>query len=217
MSKKRGLYIVFEGIVGSGKSTQIALLFQKLAVLGFVQIQTKEPGGDEVADAIRKTVQGTAFTIPVEPLVEVYLYAASRAQTLLSVVEPALKAGTIVLADRSFLSSVSFQGFGRRLGSATVLEVNRLAVQEYMPDYVIHLDIPVEVGIGRTLDADGDRFESEPQEFHERCAAGYREIRMMPEFKNIWHTVDGTGTVEEVHERIWAVMQPLVEEWQNQG
>jgi len=217
MKKRRGLYFVFEGIVGSGKSTQIALLAEKLRALGISLVQTKEPGGDEVADAIRQVVQGTVFSIPVQSLVEVYLYAASRAQTLRSIVQRALEAGKIVLADRSFLSSVSFQGFGRELGIDTVLEVNRLAVQELLPDYVIHIDIPVEIGIERAFDPHGDRFESEPPDFHERCAVGYREISQIPEFQKIWHTIDGVGDIDVVAERVWAVVQPLVEEWQTQG
>lgn len=217
MKKRRGLYIVFEGIVGSGKSTQVALLEKTLAGLGLSIVQTKEPGGDEVADAIRQVVQGTVFSIPVQSLVEVYLYAASRAQTLRSIVRPALETGKIVLADRSFLSSVSFQGFGRELDIDAVLEVNRLAVQGLLPDHVIHIDIPVEIGIERAFDPDGDRFESEPPEFHERCANGYRMLSAMPEFQKIWNTIDGMGSVDDVAKRVWAVIQPIIEKWQTQG
>lgn len=217
MPKRKGLYIVFEGIVGSGKGTQLALLGDRFDALDLPTVRTREPGGDEVAEMIRTVVQGTKFSIPMEPIAETYLYAAARAQTLRSIVGQALMVGKILLSDRSFFSSVAFQGFGRVFGADTVIEVNQHAVEQYLPDLVIHLEIPVHVGLERTFDEDGDRFESEPQEFHERCAAGYREISMMPEFNNIWHTVDGIGTVEEVHERIWTVVQPLVEEWQNQG
>ncbi len=211
MPKQRnGHYIVFEGIVRSGKSTQLALLVERLKALDLPIVQTKEPGGDEVADAIRRVVQGMQFEIPIEPLVEVYLYAASRAQTLRRIVIPALREGNIVLADRSFFSSLAFQGFGRELGLDTVLTVNRLAVGDTIPDHVIHIDTPAEVAVQRALFPDDDRFETELLEFHQRCADGYQAIGRTPEFRNIWHTVDGTGSIDDVAMRVWKVMDSII-------
>lgn len=213
MQKK--LYVVFEGITGSGKGTQADLLAEKL--LGFDVVTTREPGGDEIAEAIRRLVQGTEFTVAMEFVAEAYLYAAARAQSLRSIVQPALKRDAVVIADRSVFSSIAFQGGGRNLGVQTVLEINAHALGALKPDCVIHLALPCELALSRTFDQDGDKFERETLDFHRRCDAAYHEIGRHPDFVGIWNTIDGVGDIDVVAERVWAVVQPLVEEWQTQG
>jgi len=217
MKKRRGLYIVFEGITGSGKGTQVSILIEALRALGFDVITTREPGGDEIAEAIRKLVQGTYFEIPMEPVTEAYLYAAARAQSLRHIVKTALEQGTLVVADRSVFSSMAFQGKGRGVGIETVLNINEIALDGLIPDCVIHLDLPCEVALSRTFDGEGDRFEREAIEFHQGCTDAYHEIGQMPQFRAIWNTIDGMGSVDDVAERVWAVIQPIIEKWQTQG
>ncbi len=215
--RRKGLYIAFEGITGSGKGTQVSILVEALRGLGLDVITTREPGGDEIAEAIRKLVQGTYFEIPIEPVTEAYLYAAARSQSLRRIVKTALEQGTLVVADRSVFSSVAFQGKGRRIGIETVLNINEIALDGLIPDCVIHLDLPCEVALARTFDREGDRFEREAIEFHQGCADAYQEVGQMPQFRAIWHTIDGMGSVDDVTERVWAVIQTFIEEWQNQG
>jgi len=202
--KKLGKYIVFEGIVGSGKSTQSRRLYDYLVgrIEGIPIILTREPGGSEIADTIRKIVQATQFTESMHPVCEAYLYAASRAQTLHGVVRPVLKSGGIVISDRSFISSLAFQGFGRRLGKTAILEINAIAVRNFVPNIVIYLDVKPEVGLARIGDQTGDKFEREAVPFFERVRRGYLEISRMPDFQNKWITIDGEQTEPGVFAQI---------------
>ena len=112
-----GCYIVFEGVVGSGKTTQSKRLVEVLRSR-FPEreiIWTREPGGDDIAEAIRALAQGAAYAKNMDPICEAYLFAAARAQSLRTVVKPAVDRGALVIADRNFISSVAFQGFGRGL------------------------------------------------------------------------------------------------------
>ena len=122
-----GRYIVFEGVVGTGKTTQSKRLVEELKKQ-FPEkevIWTREPGGSEIAEAIRTLVQATPFTEKMDPMCEAYLYASARAQSLRTVVLPVLAKGGIVVADRSFCSSVAWQGFGRGLGFETKIRAER--------------------------------------------------------------------------------------------
>lgn len=194
------MYIVFEGLLGSGKTTQSKRLveFLKGAFPGREVIWTREPGGSEIADAVRALVQATPFTETMDPVCDAYLYAASRAQTLRSVVAPVIARGGIVVSDRSFASSVAIQGFGQGLGFEKVFEINMPAIANHLPDVIIELRVEPGNALARTSDAKGDKFESYPLDFHERCAEGYRALSEHPVVKNIWRTVDGTGTPDEV-------------------
>ncbi|MEM3374284.1 MAG: dTMP kinase [Candidatus Woesearchaeota archaeon] len=193
-------YIVFEGIVGCGKSTQARLLFSFLnEKYPNSVLLTKEPGGSEVADSIRKIAQGTSFNEEMNPYTEAYLYAASRAQTLRNVVLPNLNQGKIVISDRSFLSSLAFQGYGRNLGFENVLLINKVAVS-VMPGLVIYLDVPPEIAVKRANDKKGDKFESMNLEFHNRVLKGYEEIfkrNLVPYVK-----IDGNRKIEQVFEDV---------------
>lgn len=154
MTERSGKYIVFEGIVGSGKTTQSKLLAERLKATW-----TREPGGSEIADAIREIVQGTEFGETMEPVCEAYLYAASRAQTLRAIVKPILDKGGTVVADRSVFTSLTYQAVARGLGMETILEINKIAVGDIWPDKVFYIDLPVEMALARTADTVGDKFE----------------------------------------------------------
>lgn len=200
----RGVYIVFEGVVGTGKTTQSKLLVERLKenYPDREIIWTREPGGSEIAEAIRVLVQGTTFGEEMDPVCEAYLYASARAQSLRSVVRPAIERGAIVIADRSFATSVTFQGAGRGLGTELVLTINESAIRDCLPDAVIEIDMDPDVGLKRTFDAKGDKFETMPVEFFHRCREGHRELAAHPMLEGKWHRIDGEGNIEEVAAKI---------------
>ncbi len=207
--ENESLYIVFEGVVGTGKSTQskqlLTYLQQKFPNRQI--IWTREPGGSEIAEAIRKVVQGTPFNEQMDPVCEAYLYAAARAQSLRTVVAPVLASGGIVIADRSFLTSVAWQGFGRELGFDAIWKINEAAVGEFLPNLVFCLDLDPTEALRRTSDAAGDKFESLPPAFFARCRDGYNFLANHPKFSNLWQTIDAAGTKEEVFQRILERLQ----------
>ena len=203
------MYIVFEGVVGVGKTTQSKMLVERLQQLfpDKKVIWTREPGGSEIADTIRNVVQGQKFNEEMDPLCEMYLYAASRAHTLRTVVKPVLDAGGIVVADRSVFTSVSWQGYGRALGAETVLRVNAEAVQGMLPDVVLYLAGDLDETLARTFDAQGDKFEAFPRAFFDACAKGYEALAHDDRFAALWETVASEGTKEEVSERIMTALK----------
>ncbi len=206
MSKPKGLYIVFEGVIGSGKTVQSQRLVSKLQQ-EFPDrnvVWTREPGGSEIAGEIRRVVQGMLFTEDMNPICEQYLYAASRAQTLRIIVEPVIKQGGIVVADRSVFTSLAFQGFGRGLGIKTVLEVNKVAVGDIWPDLVVFLDLNLDAAMSRTKDKQGDKFELMDKKFFARVRQGYLEIAR--KYKKTMKIVDGKGSIDEVADRVWQVV-----------
>ncbi len=200
----KSLYIALEGVIGSGKSTQVKLLanyfkehYPKKRV-----IITKEPGGSEIANEIRRTVQGIHIKERMEPICETYLYAASRAQTLRSVVKPTLDKGGVVIADRSFCSSLANQAFGRKLGIKAVWEINKPAIGDIMPDLIFFIDTDITTGIQRSFDKEGDKFESLGKAFHTKILRGYYELAKLPFLKKRFVTVDGNRSIDEVHAEI---------------
>lgn len=201
-----GRYIVFEGVVGTGKTTQSKMLVEHLTrqFPGREVLWTREPGGSEIAEAIRKVVQATPFAEHMDAVCEAYLYAAARAQSLRSVVRPVLERGGVVIADRSVCSSIAWQGFGQSAGFDTVWNINAGAVEGLLPDAVLYLDLPVDVGMSRTFDAAGDKFEKFPAAFFEKCREGYAAIATDDRFRTLWHAIDASGTREDVFSRILA-------------
>jgi dTMP kinase len=202
------MYIVLEGIVGTGKSTQATKLAEFLQQK-FPErevVLTREPGGTEISETIRKVVQGMEFEEEMEHLCEAYLYAASRAQSLRKIVKPVLEKGGIVISDRSFLSSLTNQAFGRDLGFETVYNINQEAIKEYMPDLIFYLEYDIKKGMERVYDEKGDKFERMPEEsylpFYTKVGQGYEFISQHPDFKDRFLRIDASGSEEEVFESI---------------
>lgn len=166
------MFVTFEGIDGSGKSTQAELLRARLEADGFDVVVTREPGGTELGERIRDLVLHGGH---VSPWAEALLYAASRAQHVDEVIRPALERGAWVVCDRYVDSSVAYQGVGRELGLERVLDLNLAAVGGLMPDRTFLLELDVAASSGR-LQGDHDRLEREPGDFHTRVADGYREL-----------------------------------------
>lgn len=172
----RGKFVTFEGCEGSGKSTQLRLLSEKLTALGVEFIVTREPGGSEIAEKIRTIIldkQNGAMCDECEAL----LYAASRIQHLHDTVEPALAAGKLVLCDRYVHSSLAYQGYARGLGAKYVETINATALKNYTPDLTLFFNISPEDAFIRKHGADqNDRMEQQGLGFHKKVYGGYREL-----------------------------------------
>lgn len=211
METTKGTYIAFEGVVKCGKTTQSKLFVEHLKKLYLNRevIWTREPGGSEIADEIRRVVQGTPFKEEMHPIAEAYLYAASRAHTLRTVIGPALERNAIVVSDRSYWTSAVFQGFGRGLGYGKVMSINDDAVGDLKPDKVVFIDMPdLNLAMQRAIDVLGDKFENMPLEFFQKCREGYLYLaKCYPEH---FLTIDGTGSIEEVHQRIAQALMGFV-------
>jgi dTMP kinase len=161
---------------GSGKSTQLALLADRLRARGLTVVTVREPGGTPVSDAIRKLLLDPANSIA--PAAELLLFSAARAQLAAEVIAPALAAGAVVLADRFGWSTLAYQGYGRGLESEAIFDAFRIACGPVWPVHSFLLDLPVSAIAGR-LKAGGrpaDRMESAGDGFFEKVRAGYRAI-----------------------------------------
>ncbi|GAM08199.1 thymidylate kinase [Geobacter sp. OR-1] len=173
-----GCFITFEGIEGCGKTTQINLLAIRLNELGYETVVTREPGGCPISDQIRSILLN-GNNNAMEPLAELLLYAAARAQHVSEVISPALEADKIVLCDRFTDATLAYQGFARGLDKALIENLNQLASFSIRPHMTFLFDCPVEIGLSRAispLDSQGvreDRFEKESLAFHQRVRDGY--------------------------------------------
>lgn len=191
------MFISLEGIDGSGKSTQAKLLAE---ALGPETLLIREPGGTEAAERIRELLADPS--VELDPLAELLLFLAARADLTARVIRPALEAGRDVVSDRFADSSVAYQGAARGLGVGETISLTDAATEGLWPDLTVLLRVDPEVGLGR---ADGeDRFESEGLELQRAVAQAYEEIATIASDRVV--VVDGTGTVEEVHARIMAAV-----------
>jgi dTMP kinase len=166
------MFVTFEGLDGSGKSTQAELLRAHLEADGLEVVSTREPGGTELGEKVRDLVLHGGH---VTPWAEALLYAAARAQLVDEVIRPALERGASVVCDRYVDSSVAYQGVGRELGLDRVLDLNLAAAGGLLPDRTFLLSLEAAEIAGR-LRGEHDRLERESEEFHARAAAGYREL-----------------------------------------
>ncbi len=208
----RGSFITFEGADGSGKTTQVRLVEERLAASGIPCLVTREPGGTTAGLAMRALLLDQR-TPPLTPDAELLLYAADRAQHVSEVISPALAVGSVVVCDRYVDATVAYQGFGRRLDRATIAELNRIATGGLVPDLTIVFDVPVDVAAVRLESrAHGGesptRFDLEAREFHERVRTGYLEIaRADPDRVRV---LDASPPAAEVAEAVWDLVAPLV-------
>jgi dTMP kinase len=191
-----GRLIAFEGIDGCGKSTQAAILADRLDAL-----LTHEPGGTALGAQLRGLLLqpgGSALSVRTEAL----LMAADRAQHVDEVVGPALRDGRWVVTDRYTGSTLAYQGYGRGIGGPELDALVAWATGGLVPDLTVLIEIPVQMAAARRADKDGDRFEDEGSAFLSRVADGYR--RLAEDSPATWLVVDGTGPVEEVAAAVWA-------------
>lgn len=200
----RGKFITFEGCEGSGKSTQIRLLSEKLTAQGVDFIVTREPGGSDVAEQIRKIIlDGKNVSMCDE--CEALLYAAARIQHLKEIVEPALEAGKLVICDRYVDSSLAYQGAARGLGEKYISDINAVALTRYPPDLTVFLNISPERAFERKHGADkSDRMEQQGLEFHNKVYAGY--LSLVKKYPRIC-AVECGGTKFETSEKIFNLLK----------
>jgi len=198
-------FITFEGIEGSGKSTQLRLLQDHLLRRGHQVVATREPGGCAISDSIRRLLLAPGNSAIV-PRAELLLYSAARAQHVAEIIRPALRQGKIVLCDRFSDATMVYQGVGRGLDVNQLAAISRFASDGLTPDMTLLLDYPIEAGLHRArtrnqargLEAES-RFEQESMDFHRRIRQGYLDLSAEGDR---FQVIDARGNRESVAERI---------------
>ena len=205
-----GAFISFEGIDGSGKTTQLRRLESLLTAKGHGVTLAQEPGGTRLGGEIRRLLLDKANT-DLRAIPELLLYFASRAQNIEEVILPALQQGRVVLVDRFTDATVAYQGYGRALGVETVRRIEAVSCKGVKPDLTLLLDVDVETGVGRALERnavqndDESRMEQESREFFRRVWQGYQDLQQAePERVR---RIDGRGSIDEVAARIEAEVE----------
>ncbi|MCI0331169.1 MAG: dTMP kinase [candidate division Zixibacteria bacterium] len=198
----RGVFVTFEGIDGSGKTTQARLLYESLKREGWPVILLREPGGTRVAEKLRRILLQEE-TEPVAPRAEILLYVASRAQLIEQKIKPALKAKKLVICDRYIDSTTAYQAYGRGFDPLWVERLNRWGSSEVLPDLTFFIDVPVPVGLARKKGKHLDRLEREGEHFEKKVYRGYH--RLAKKHRRIC-IMDGTPTPLEVAEKVKTVM-----------
>jgi len=208
-SRRRGLFITFEGIEGSGKSTQCARLVKRLRELGYDVLETREPGGTPMAERIRTVLlahpSDTAGGEQVLAGTEALLILAARSQHLTHVVKPALQHGVLVVCDRFADSTLAYQGYGRGLAMPSLERLNRWVTRGLTPDLTLLFDCPVSMGLlRRRREADQNRLDDEAREFHERVRQGFLALaRRHPRRIRV---LDGRGDPDAIAAQVEAIV-----------
>ncbi len=201
----RGRFITFEGGEGTGKSTQVGLLATALRDAGIDVLETREPGGAQGAEEIRRLlVEGDVGRW--EAMSEALLHYAARREHMAKTVLPALDAGRWVLCDRFADSTTAYQGFGHGLDRAALDQLHRLVVGEFVPDLTLILDLPVELGLERATARPGSetRYERMDVDFHRRLRDGFLDIAGREPGRCA--VIDASGTVDAVHASVRALV-----------
>ena len=204
----RANFVSFEGIDGSGKSTQLRLLADELRVRGREVISTREPGGTPLGSRLRRLLLDT--DAEVDPLAELLLYAADRAQHVRTLIRPALAAGSVVLTDRYADATIAYQGAGRGFPPELVAEVVQLATGGLMPDLTLIFDLDITHAHARRTRsrAPGDRLDNESAEFHQRVRDAYHLIaRNEPARVRI---VNAERSIKETHAEVMSIVLPSI-------
>lgn len=193
----RGKFITFEGTEGSGKTTIINTIESQLQAKGYKVIKTREPGGNEISEAIRNIILNINNT-EMDTITEALLYAASRRQHVVEVIKPYLEKGYIVLCDRYVDSSLAYQGYARGIGIEKVYELNQFAIEGLMPDLTLYIDVKPQIGLNRITNNNRnlDRLDLEEISFHELVYNGYKEV--LKTFPDRIVSIPGEGHIDEV-------------------
>lgn len=205
----RGLFISFEGNDGSGKSSALETIKERLIKEGYDVIYTREPGGSYIAEKIREVILDPD-NVGMDSKTEALLYAASRREHVTKTIIPALNSGKIILCDRFLDSSLAYQGYARGLGIDEVYNMNLFATEGLLPDVSILVCVHPEIGMSRiNRDARAlDRLELEKMDFHNKVYNGYLEVaKKYPERIKL---INGEVSKEEVVNEAWAIIEPLV-------
>jgi len=216
---RRGKFVTFEGLDGTGKSTQLRKLAAALRASGNKVVETREPGGTATGEKIRRVLLDSA-TRSLSPMAEMALMFASRAQHIAEVIQPSMEHGQIVLCDRFTDSTEAYQGYGRKLGSEDVLNLHRVLCGDLQPDLTILLDSDPAMSLGRARrrnqrantsphknsnkPVDENRFEQQNRAFFARVHAGYRAIAAREPQRVV--AIDASGSPTQTHRRIMEVI-----------
>ena len=204
----QGLFITFEGVEGSGKTTQVELLADRLQQAGYPVITTREPGGTPISDRIRAVVLDQS-RVEIHPHTEALLMCAARAQLVNELILPSLAHGHVVICDRYSDSTFAYQGFARGQDLATLRALNDFATGGLVPHLTLLLDLPAEVGLERRFGpgnsaATTNRMDRLDLAFHQRVAAGYHSLAQTEPAR--WRIVDAQRDANEVAAEIWHVV-----------
>ena len=230
--KKRGLYLGLEGLDGCGKDTQLELVKEKLLAQGLEVVVVNEPGTTEVGKQLRQILKHTEEQL--DPITEMFLFYASRRQTIMLTVLPALEAGKIVLSNRSYWTSRAYQRSGLQAGHYPEYEIDeyfgkldKMTFTHYLKEFseqegedifewlsfdkMIFLDIDAQIALDRAKHRSGhDRIERNPIEYFERAAENYRDLAK----RSSWvEKIDANRTVDEVQKDVWEVVSRTVDYW----
>ncbi|MBQ4054021.1 MAG: dTMP kinase [Clostridia bacterium] len=201
----RGKFITFEGCDGCGKSTQLRLLSEYLTKNGVPHIFTREPGGGKISEAIREILL-SGKNMEMTDECEALLYAASRVQHLSDRVEPALSEGKLVICDRYVDSSLAYQAYARGLGLDFVSKINAFALENYLPDVTVFIDLTPEAAFLRKHGADeNDRLEKAGMAFHKRVYEGYKAVAAAEPNRVV--CVDGNQTPDKVFADVLQILK----------
>jgi dTMP kinase len=209
-------FITFEGTEGSGKTTQISLLADRLRSMGHHVRTLREPGGTPIGEEIRHTLKHSPANHAMTAEAELLMMNASRAQLVREIIRPALAAGEIVLCDRYYDSTTAYQGYGRQLDLQMVKNIIDVAVGETRPDLTLLFVVPQEVSEARRLARQPslplpfkrDRIEEAGRSFFARVAQGYQAIAAAEPHRV--RQFDATGDVSKIQAAIWDLVQPLI-------
>ena len=199
------LFIVFEGLDGSGKSTQIKALNDKLKLNNYDVISLREPGSTEIGDKVLEILESSQ---KLTPIMEFLLFSISRSAIINEKIMPNLNENKIVLCDRYFYSSIAYQGSGRDLDNDFIHKINNKIVDDVVPDIVFYFDLTWEEKIKRKGIDHSDRFEKEDKLFHENVRKSYLQMAETDSAK--WIVIDATLKIDEISEIIYAKISDIL-------
>jgi dTMP kinase len=201
-AQQKAMFITFEGLDFSGKSTQVRLLTESLSHNGFKNVVLRDPGGTVIGERIRSVLLDRA-SLNMSDFTELFLFSASRSQLVHELIKPTLESGTIVVLDRFYDSTTAYQGWGRGLPPEPISAINRLASHGLVPTITFFMDIPVEEVERRMarLKANADRMEISGRAFYQRVRDGFLD---MASRESRFEVIDGTLAVDDIHKAVWA-------------
>lgn len=207
------MFITFEGIDGSGKTTQCQLLKDSLEKKGYKVLVTREPGGTKTAEAIRNVL--LHIHEPIEAMTEVFLYCAARVEHLEKIILPKLDEGYIVISDRFYDSTIAYQGGGRELGLEKMIEINKIFIEKATPDITFFIDTDLSTIEKRMNKKELDRMEKEGMSFMKKVRQGYLDLIEIEaadkRYNKRFNIVDGDLGIEDLEDIVLKRVEEVLE------